>query len=103
MGAAGTAGETGGAVQQPVAQRLGLGDREGGVVVQEVVWVQASRSIAVSAQSSQAWLMSDCREGKCPMPVSFLHRMRFSTRAWVRCRASSQACCPTRVVVANAV
>src|SRR5215207_10592887 len=81
--------EAGGDVQQPVAQHLGLG--LGQVVVSRVVWVQAIRSAAVNASCSQVWLIGKSREGKRPIPVCLRFLILSSTRAWARCRASSQA------------
>ena len=60
------------------------------------------RSIAVSVQAGEAWLIANRLEGNRPRPVSLPHRMRSSTRAWLRCLASSQACCPRAVSVAEA-
>jgi hypothetical protein len=68
-----------------------------------MVWAQASRSIAVSAQTSHAALMLNWREGNRPSPVSLAHLILSSTRAWERWRASSQACWPATVSVAKQV
>lgn len=53
--------------------------------------VQAIRSIAVSASSSQAVLSANSLEGNWPMPVSLAYLIRSSTQAWARCLASRRA------------
>ena len=50
---------------------------------------------------SHAALIENCRLGKRPRPVSLPQRMRSSTRAWARWRASRNASCPTPVSVAR--
>src|SRR5215207_1711495 len=60
------------------------------------------RSAATAASCSQAWLMVYSRDGNRPRPVSLAALIRSSTRAWARCRASKNASCPTRVLVAKA-
>ena len=52
------------------------------------VWVQASRSMPVRASCSQAWLIAKTRDGNRPKPVSFPVKMRSSTLACARWRAS---------------
>lgn len=47
--------------------------------------------MTVRASCSHAVLIVDTREGKRPKPVSLPQRRRSWTRAWARCRASSQA------------
>ena len=64
--------------------------------------VQATRSAAMAVSSSQAALIAKCREGKRPRPESLACRMRSSTRAWARCRASRNASCPAVVLVTKA-
>jgi len=43
--------------------------------------------------------MVKLREGNRPTPVVFAVRIRSSTRAWARCRASRNASCPRLVLV----
>jgi hypothetical protein len=67
------------------------------------VGAQAIRLTAIMVAVSQAALMSKDRLGKWPRPVSRPVRMRSSTRAWARWRASRKACCPAGVSVARPV
>ena len=75
-----SAGESGGDVQQSIAQCLGFGPGEAGVV-QEQGLAKASRSTAIMVAVSHAALMAKDRLGSRPSPVSRPVRMRSSTRA----------------------
>jgi hypothetical protein len=74
-----SAGDPGGDLQQPVAQLRGFGVGE--VAVEESGLVQAIRSAAVRASSTQAALIANCREGSRSRPVFLAQRIRSSTRA----------------------
>jgi len=62
--------------------------------------VQAVRSAAMVVAISQAWLMVNSRDGNRFRPVSLACRIRSSTRAWARWRASRNGSCPVVVLVA---
>ena len=85
-GRAPTGGDPSGHVEHHVAKALGLG--LGHVVVEDEPWVKAIRSWAMSTSSSQQALLAKAGKGKFLSPVSLAQRMRSSTRAWPRCRAS---------------
>jgi hypothetical protein len=65
-------------MQQPVAQRLGLGHGE--LAVQQQAWVQQVRSWAARTSSSQARLRRHRSKGRLRSPVALAARMRSSTR-----------------------
>jgi hypothetical protein len=88
-------------MQQPVAQCLGLG--LGQSTVQEQVLGRGEQTTASMVTVSRAWLIEKLRDGKWVRPVSFAPRIRSSTRACARWRASRWASCPKAVSVANAV
>ncbi len=83
-------GDTGRGVQQPVAQRRGLGAVQHGLVVEQHRLGQGKQVRGDQRSSSQTRLMWLYREGRYPMPVSFPVRIRSSTRACARCRASEE-------------
>lgn len=96
-----TSGDPGSDVQQPVAQRLRFGFREG--AVEDEVLGPGEQVDASITTVSQAELIAKVRDGKWFRPVSLAVRMRSSTRAWARCRASRKASYPAWVSVAKQV
>src|SRR3954452_2457875 len=96
-------GQPGGNVQEAVAQRFRLAGGEGlGGAGQARSRVQAVRSGAIWVSISRVWLIANSLDGKRPSPVSLACRIRSSTRAWARCRASRNANWPPSELVTNA-
>ena len=98
--AAPAAGDAGGDVQQPLAQRLRLASGE--VAVQQGGLGPGDQIAGGEGELSQTALIANSRDGKRPTPVCLPQRMRSSTVAWPRWRASSAASCPIGVSVAKA-
>ena len=99
LGSALAVDEPGGDVQQPVAQQFGLG--LGQVAVQEG-GLGPSDQVGRGQRELQPGLVDlELSDGNRPIPVCFRFLMRSSTRAWPRCRASSQASWPGGVSVAR--
>ena len=94
------AGDAGGDVQQPLAQRLRLASGE--VAVQQDGLGPGDQIAGGQGELSQTALIANSRDGKRPSPVCLPQRMRSSTVAWPRWRASSAASCPIGVSVAKA-
>jgi hypothetical protein len=79
-------GDPGGDVQEPVAQRLRFTDGE--VTVQEDGLGPGDQVVGGQGQVQPDHVDGDMPGGNRPRPVSLAQRMRSSTRAWARCRAS---------------
>jgi len=87
-------GDPGGDVQEPVAQRLRCTDGE---VTVQVGGLGPGDQVAGGQGRVQPDRVDGDLPGGEPAQAGVLAQpMRSSTRAWARCRASSQASCPAR-------
>ena len=78
-------------MQDAVAKGGDLAVGEGGSSKKQMSLDQATRSLAASTHSSQAWFSATCLHGGLRRPAALAWRIRSSTRAWVRWRTSSRA------------
>ena len=96
------AGDAGGQVQQPVTQGFGFGPVKVALVGQEHRLGQGKQVRGDQGELDPDLVDVGVPGGRCPMPVSLPVRIRSSTRAWARCRASRNGSCPLGVLVVKA-
>jgi hypothetical protein len=100
--AAASAGEPAGDVQQPVAQGLGFDAGQRGVVQEQGLGV-GEQVDGDHGGGQPGRVDAEAAAGQQAQPGVAAAADASSTRAWARCRASSQACCPVGVSMARAV
>jgi hypothetical protein len=100
--AAASAGEPAADVQQAVAQGLGFDAGQRGVVQEQGLGV-GEQVDGDHGGGQPGRVDAEAAAGQPAQPGVAAAADASSTRAWARCRASSQACCPVGVSMARAV